>query len=1394
MIGKRRNRRERNLLIPRPDLRHLARPRLSAAPLDPDEVDYDDLHVHSTFRSFDPDIPDAVRYFNYELSQRDPGPVSAEHEHFYKAARFVRVTRVPRFVRQQKSVALNAQRDVLSALRERGCLFVNLVANSPDLPLVFAYGVQATGRTLEEAQGKVDESFEVLLAQLDGTFQQLEYEPLKVADGERLAQYQQQWRNLAVARGRPMPASGKASNTSLLDGNRTDVESASHALDAFIRGMSDRSFMLSLVTTPISPGDMTLAWRNLTKKLGEVRSQQHGQRAFTAGVALPIGFGASLGETHGGSHAAAESSGVGMSDATSRTVTAAESLSLAEGQSASVSHASTTGVTDSVSQGASETASVSESFGRSVGHSEGASVSQADGVTVGQSESATVGQSQGVARGTSVSETQGLTQTQTVGQSQGLSHSQSASEAFSESLSQGQSVSQSQTDGMTHSQSTGQNASASQTTGSTETVTRSEGVSEGASTSLSQNLGMTDTDTESTTDSSGESETVSSGLRAGMTSLQSGDSESLTEALARGDSDALSAGLSAGGSRSVDLSQSLAEAVGITNTSGVTEGVSVGESVGASRSVGVTEGATLTQGVGQTTSLGESATQSASQSVSAAEAFATTVGRGESLQQSMAQSTAQTRGATQSVSQTSAVGSTATQSATQSSSAATASSVGATRAVGQSVSESATVGQASGVSRTETAGVSSSVADGVSAANSQNRTMSDTYIAALSQAAQQTTSLGAVPSFGISVSRETFDEIARVKGDMLEAQMERYLEGVRGGAFFYQLFLQTPDRATLQGGAGLLKSSFWGDRTEQLPQPFHVIDQFDDEGEQHRLLTHAQAWTTYRRVEEAVELIEPYRYSSYLTPQEGAIFTAPPTAESLGLLAVHDSMPVFAMPHDREDADLYLGHVVNGERARVTSTRFGLNLSEITHTLVAGATGSGKTTSTLRLLTEAVRARRELVDRDPNDPTKAERREVAAGAVCLDWGDSYRDLMHVVEPERFRFYSVQKPELGRFRFNPLALPDPNIDASSWASTVSDLFMMSYGLGEFARSIIWEVISDLYSANRLQPFTLRPAIVDDDGIVLREAMELPAIDPAELPDGAVAEGPGGSRVANVFTCPELSRLVGFPHLAVMVMSRIEQLAAPGAVNLTGGNMRDRLQTVWRRLMYFAPGEALGDLFAADENLRDREALGVLDLVDPDRGLVTVIETEGLDFENRRFVLGSVLLSMWRFAQYHGKGVFDHKGKGPGTFVVLEEAHELFGMQPTDDATTTQTRNAIYESLFRRARSYGMRLVACVQNAASVPPSITSNTSTVVVHKTFDGADKKAISQLMNWKGDTVGQHLRESRYLGEMADGWAIVRLNPKTNYLQAAPIHIRVDPVDLPEVSDQMLLARRTVG
>lgn len=1371
-------------LLRRPDARGLLHGDPSGYPLTNDEVDYDDLNILRAWRIYHEDTPGEVKYFCYELEQTDP---FAPTETYFKAVRLVRLTRVPRYLRNTGSHSghmFTQMRDVLVGLREKRVLFVNLIAKSPVLPLVFAYGVQGTGDTLAEAMAIADEAYAALSINLDGTYQQLEYAPLKFEEAETLARYQAEWGHVSMARGRPMPQGIALGSSAILDGNRTDVENTNNQLESFIRGMGDRSFMLSLVTVPLTPAQMTKAWDDVTVKLSAARSDQSGSRGVSAGIALPLGMGMAHGDTTGSSHGVTDTTGTGTSD----------------GVSASLAHGLTVSSSDTV--GRADTVVSSDSLSTSSGTSEGTSTTlgqsttQTDGVNTSMGQSGTYTESQGLSQGESLTQSAG--QSESVSQSQGVSRTDSfghavgvsQSEGLTNTVSMSRGLSVSEGQSLSNTMTAGTNWMDSATQSMTAGQTAADSFSQSAGENLNQSWSLGTDSSNSVNDNVSQSDT--NAVNGGIPGfLQGNVGQNLGVGQGSGYSAGSNMGLSqsAGGSNSMTAGSSLSTNLGVTTGIGESLGGSLSQAVGASSSVGTSESLTYGQ------SLASSHTNTVSESASEAVAFGQnlTAGASQGVNTGLAYGQNQGSNLGQSVGQTQSAG------IGTSSALASGASLAQSASDGRSASLTSAQAIAQGItnstSHTEGTAASQTATSGTAAALSRQSAMSDAWQVAMSRQATQTGSLGVVPTFSAQFSKNTYDEAKRIVGDLLEEQAKRYLDGIEGGGYLYQLFLVTPDRETLIGASSLLKSAFWGSggKSERLTAPFHTVI-IDDPEEAKRLITHAAAFSSYRKREPVSELIEPYYYSSFATTGEVSAFCHPPTSEASGLQAQTDSMPVLAMPSNRRTRDIYLGHIINGERGRVSDARFGVDLSELTHVLIQGVTGLGKTTTAMRLMEQAVRLEREIVSAPTAENPQVSVTTARAGLLVLDWMANARKLAQVVPADRFQLFSVSNPDLGAFRFNPLEIPHPDMDPGQWLGSQADNLASSFGLGQYGRSILSELLDALYSANRLVDTVLRPAVVDElTGQVLRPAIVLPAVNPADLPAGATAYDAAGNAFANVYTCSELSRLVGLPHVAVLVATKVEEAATAEGARLYGTEMRNRLQSVWRRIQYYAPGNPLSAMVTPDPSLTQRECLGVRDIIDPDRGLVTVIETDGLDVENRRVVLGSVMLAVYRYGLQAGNGCYDHGGKGPGTFIVLEEAHELLGEAgESEDRDSAIMRTALYESLFRRARATGLRLVVMTQNCGQIPAAITSQTTTVFIHRTYDDNDRKRVFSLLNWS-NMIGQQQREWRYLGEMPRGYCIVRLDARESYLESAPVQILVDPPALPDVSNDTLrtLAQR---
>jgi DNA helicase HerA-like ATPase len=117
------------------------------------------------------------------------------------------------------------------------------------------------------------------------------------------------------------------------------------------------------------------------------------------------------------------------------------------------------------------------------------------------------------------------------------------------------------------------------------------------------------------------------------------------------------------------------------------------------------------------------------------------------------------------------------------------------------------------------------------------------------------------------------------------------------------------------------------------------------------------------------------------------------------------------------------------------------------HTLIVGASGSGKTVAALRAVTEITN-------------------NLGMGAIVLDWKKDWRVLLHTtLDKSRFKFFSLGNPNVNPIRLNLLAIPK-NVDPEVWRDTFTEAFCLAYGLGPRGYTLINQALTSLYDEARV----------------------------------------------------------------------------------------------------------------------------------------------------------------------------------------------------------------------------------------------------------------------------------------------------------------------------------------
>lgn len=723
----------------------------------------------------------------------------------------------------------------------------------------------------------------------------------------------------------------------------------------------------------------------------EGRSESFGSSAsgsFNFGMSQGESAGVNVGWNSGGSSSMSNSYSEGMNSSLSVRpigigISAGDSQTSTEGISAGVSTGQSTGSSFGASQG------LSWGYGGSSGLSYGTGQSESLGQTVGNSFSSGGGTS--TSQGTSLSE--GISWSNGTSVSEGTSSSAGGGTSFGTSESQGLS------------QSTG----VSQSWGTSNANGISENFGSSVSTGTSQSAGTSTSFGTSVSD--GVSTSYGTGYSYG-TSISEGYSASqgISESTGTSYGTSYSEGMGISQSNSLSVSNGISQSSGVSSSLGSSESYGVSDSIGTSYgsslgySTGVSEGVSLGSGVSTSESFGTSVSDGISQSQGVTSSLGTTVSEGEST----------SKGVSTSVGKSTSDGV----------------SVGMSEGVGISASDS--IGISQGVSISE--GISTSKATGTT--NSETSTLAFANSASTTQSLGTSSSMGLGPSLGYSKSAQWYDENKANIVEILDEQRNRLMSAIKQGAFYVDIYILTPTQAAKKAASVLATGAFYGD---VFPCPVQVVEP-DPIWAEH-LMMHASVFSACTAVEDSVDLMEGYKFSTILLPEEISAYSHPPRFEGGDMSTIFEAIPYFRLPGKME-GQAFLGYCVSTETGLVTSIEYKLSKAVLMHSLIVGSSGSGKTVTSLRFISELVN-------------------KMGLGATILDWKDDWRALMYVVPTDKFHFYSLGTTPVNRLNFNALSIP-AGVDVDLWIDSVVEAFVIGFGLGQRGYEIMWRNLGKLYS--------------------------------------------------------------------------------------------------------------------------------------------------------------------------------------------------------------------------------------------------------------------------------------------------------------------------------------------
>ena len=1297
-----------NVVLSFYDIKKILRP-------DRDEDPIEDFRVIESWTEYEESGDDKnkkLEYLCYEFEAMNPS--TGKKQRLFKAIRFCRVIRLPASANQSTSF-MDMQQNVLASVSENECNLITVIANiiHPEpIGLLYLYGVQATARTLEEAKRKARKDFLGFVYTMQGEFGVLEMRIINAEEAEWLRDHMYTMDYMTVVRGIPKAnRSGVDAGNKGIGGSNVNPDSQG-TLENMILGMVDYEYIIEILSTPVFK-DTIIGWQRQTQKLmTEWYSQLQGTKSLSFNLSMPMMYAANVGSNAGWNK--------GYSDG--------HSENYSQGQSYNQSHGRNVGE------------SLSQSFGRSIGHSEGRNVgtslsngfTQSHGLTMGDTFGQSYNRSHGVSSNVSqgLSMNQGLSHSvngsQSINQSQGISQNQGINMSHGQSLNRGQSLTdsigvtqgssynlgRSHNEGLSHSLGQSHNLGYSQgqsvniSNSASQSHSTSQSLSRGFNEGFSSNWGRSGGSSGSTGVNYGSNQGHNSGNSTGSNwglngrinanfepeilsnklgsigvggggsyghnwGYSEGDNYGFSQGAnsSRGWSDGWSAGQghSVGSSASSSVSASngvsFGQSLGYGRSFGMNEGWGASESYSTSSSNGISEGwgASLSNSHSQSQGMSVSRGDSYSNGLSLSQGASQSLGKGFSMGESLgsSQSVGQSMSIGNGVSDSEGFGLSRSRSISESASFSQSQTIG--RSFGQSISDSVSESASLGIGKN--IGESQSVGSGTSFSNGTGKSSSVSNATSGGSSVGSSSSMGLGPSIGYSKSYQWLNQEVKDLLELLEYKNERFKIALRGeGMFYTYVYIACPSLDALAAAQAVAKTT-WQNEFAFI-EPIQVLSLNDVE--QKHLLYHFTAFSADITTEDVFGE-QRQKYCTVLLPQEYVAYTHLPRVSEGGVFSIVQDIPKFSVPSGLK-GEIYMGRILSAERYSFengyrTPYDYRIDETALLHGFFTGASRSGKTVAAMRFVKELAHVRRKKTGK-------------GLRIVVMDPKQDWRGLARYVEPERFRFYSMGNIDFHPVHINPWKVPK-GVYPQHWVDAVIDIYCRSYGLLERGKQMLGDVIYELY---------------DEAGVFKA----------CDKEDWRTSD-----EIKNA------SANVNFKAIYDRMYEKKVELENPNAKGGRAGNdTRDAYARLLDRLSCFSrkfsiesklygtsDGLGIDELIGGEDEIQNEELKGM--------GMVTVLESKGLEKTFSNFIFGVITSGFYRYALAHDGGFLAPNQNE--TVLIIEEANEVLIGSDTSAGGQGASLNgeSEFEQIIDQAAGYGLFVFAITQKISDMPTSIIAN---------------------------------------------------------------------------------------
>ena len=597
-------------------------------------------------------------------------------------------------------------------------------------------------------------------------------------------------------------------------------------------------------------------------------------------------------------------------------------------------------------------------------------------------------------------------------------------------------------------------------------------------------------------------------------------------------------------------------------------------------------------------------------------------------------------------------------------------------------------------------------------------------------------SAGLSPSLSIGKTYQWQDMTVAYICELLTLQNSRLKSMTDGdGGFFVDVYISCDNNETQKAIEGLVAST-WVNPDGKIDI---VHGEIPSAIVQKKLSLHMQAMSPCLEVQYNKNKGYYYKFSSILRSSEVAAYTHPPRISIGGLDNAMDDRPKFRIPNDRQNKEIFVGHVISGERfsydqalkhrglGYLTDFKFSIGGNELHHAFISGQAGSGKSVLARRLISQLF-ANTYTTNRLTGQKQKKR-------ILILDPKGEWRLMGSVIEEGRFRFHSIADPNFHPLQMNLMRCPK-YIRPYEYLTMLTEHFCPAYGLLDRAVAQIRSVIFDLY--NEVGAF--------------QEGDE--SYDPCKA----------NERTKNVTLEDVYNRLS-------------QQLADAEKSNQR--NQIDALQTYLTRLdMFSKPHSTEYIMFCK----RGGDSIDTL-LGDDE---VTVIESNGLPKAAQSFFFVLLMDGIFRYAQ--GVKGFYREGQYE-TFIVLEEANTVLISSNSGGGGdgNNENNNSLQRvsEVIDQSRSYGLFIWTITQKIASMPNSVVANSGLTFIGRSTSEKDIGVALTALGY--DSKFKDLDVRRFIPRMPIGEFIISIKKGEQDVEQVPTLVKVSPLDVDIPSDEEL-------